>query len=257
MGNLEKKLLEEIKRFNQIGYNSQNLEEQLLGTGNGSGFANKVGNSQRLDKFKNRQIEMSEQEDAEVDSAEDDVSSFDEMGFDDVDVEMETGDVGIPGEDDGTTPPAPETPGTIPPPPVPPTTPTPVTPEEDENTTEVEVTDLVDKQEKLEKNTSETNDKLESLMSMLDGMEEKLSGMDQLMSQITNLEQKIEDFRPKSEQEKLDNRKQDSGPFDQTLADFWDDSQEKFKSQGKEEYILKPEDIENFSETDIKQSFNV
>ena len=258
MGNLEKKLLEEIKRFNQIDYNSQNLQEQMLGgVGGGSGFANKLGSSERLDKFKSRQIEMSEQEDVEVDSAEEDVTSFDEMGLDDADVEMETDttDTETTGED------VPE-PLPAAPPAAPPATPLPTAPPtppatEDENTTEVEVTDLVDKQEKLEKNTSETNDKLESLMSMLDGMEEKLTGMDQLMNQINSLEQKIEEFRPQTEEEKLESRKQDSGPFDQTLADFWDDSQEKFKSQGKEEYILKPQDIENYSETDIQQSFNV
>ena len=32
MDNLEKSLKEEVKRFNQIGYNSMNLEEQTLGT---------------------------------------------------------------------------------------------------------------------------------------------------------------------------------------------------------------------------------
>ena len=88
-------------------------------------------------------------------------------------------------------------------------------------------------------------------------MEEKLSGMDQLMTQIGSLEQKIEEFRPKTEEEKLDNRKLDSGPFNQTVADFWDDSQEKFQTQGKEEYILKPDDVENFSDTEIQKSFNI
>ena len=41
-------------------------------------------------------------------------------------------------------------------------------------------------------------------MGMLDGMEDKLSGMDELMNQITRLEQKIENYRPKTEQEKLE-----------------------------------------------------
>tara|TARA_R110002020_G_scaffold136763_3_gene305258 strand:- start:248 stop:1012 length:765 start_codon:yes stop_codon:yes gene_type:complete len=254
MGNLEKKLLNELKRFNQIGYNSQNLGEQNLG-----GFGN-LGMGSHVERILGK-TELGEQEDVETDvetDAEEDVTSFDELGLDDAEVEMETGSTPA-AEDIPTTPPTPsEIPTT---PPTTPTTPPPAIPgapeKEDENTTEVEVTDLVSNQETLEKNTSETNDKLESLMSMLDGMEEKLSGMDQLMNQISSLEQKIEKYRPKSEEEKLDLRKQDSGPFDQSLSDFWDDNQDKYKEQGKEEYILTPQDVENYSETDIQKSFNV
>ena len=56
---------------------------------------------------------------------------------------------------------------------------------------------------------------------------------------------------------KLDLRKQDSGPFDQSLSDFWNDNQDKYKEQGKEEYVLTPEEIDNYSETEIQKSFNV
>ena len=38
MGKLEKSLQEELKRFNQIGYNSKNLEEQMLGGFQGLGM---------------------------------------------------------------------------------------------------------------------------------------------------------------------------------------------------------------------------
>ena len=254
MDNLEKKLLEEVKRFNQIGYNSINLEEQMLGTGGSSGFMQKQGESEKLQKFKKRQQEMSEQDDVASE-----VNSFAEMGIDDDDVEMET-EIPVDGGEDTEgvpAPPAPPVPADTPEDTPVGGTPPPTTPETEEDTTEVEVTDLVNSQEVLEKNTSETNDKLESLMSMLDGMEDKLAGMDQLMNQISNLEQKIEKYRPKSEQEKIESRKQDSGPYNSSLADFWDDSQEKFKSQGKEEYVLTPDDVNNYSETDMKQSFNV
>ena len=81
--------------------------------------------------------------------------------------------------------------------------------------------------------------------------------MDQLMAQINNLEEKIETFRPQSEQEKLNSRKMDSGPYDQTLSDFWDDSQDKFETQGKEEYILTTDDVDNFSDSEVQQSFNL
>ena len=248
MDNLEKNLQEELKRFNQIGYNSINLEEQMLGgVGGGSGFMSKQGDSNRLKQFQSRQVEMSEQEDPEVPTEEDEMSSFAEMGVGDeaveVDIESEMGaDTAAPVAD--AEAPVAEEPVTVP-----------ETPEETEDTTEIEVGDLIDKQETLEKNTEETNTKLDSLMSMLDGMEQKLAGMDQLMTQISSLEEKIENQRPKSEQEKLEMRKMDSGPFDQTLSDFWDDGQEKFEQQGKEEYILRTDDVENFSDADMKKSF--
>jgi|TARA_R110002020_G_scaffold383747_1_gene594404 hypothetical protein len=269
MANLEEKLLKEIRRFNQIGYNSINLEEQMLGLGGGSGFKNNQGDSDRLKKFQSRQVEMSEQEDPEAAAEDDDVTSFAEMGVVDdageVDIEAE---MGTPADDAAAPPPPPAAPADAAAPvddaAVPAdtadTTDTAVPveePEADEDTTEVEVTDLIDKQDTLEKSSEQANTKLDSLMSMLDGMEDKLSGMDQLMSQINSLEQKIEEFRPKTEEEKLDNRKLDSGPFDQSLSDFWDDSQDKFQTQGKEEYILKPDDVENFSDTEIQKSFNI
>jgi len=249
MDNLEKSLNEEIKRFNQIGYNSRNLQEQMLGTGNGSGFVQNQGKSDKLEKFEIRQQEMSEQEDSEDET---ETATFDEMGVGDED----GGELDIDALGDETaeldTPP--------PPPPVPPVAPAaPVatdTPTAEEDATEVEVTDLVDKQENLEKNTEETNDKLESLMDMLDGMEEKLSGMDQLMVQISGLEEKIEQYRPKSEKEKIEMRKLDSGPYNQTLANFWEDGQDKYEAQGKKEYVLTSDEVNNFSDSEIQQTFN-
>ena len=195
MDNLEKKLLNELKRFNQIGYNSQNLSEQNLG-----GFGN-LGMGSHVERILGK-TELGEQEDVEADvetEDDEDTTSFDELGLGDAEVEMETGDAPTDENIPAAPPTPPAAPTTLP------TTPPPAIPgapeKEDENTTEVEVTDLVSNQETLEKNTSETNDKLESLMSMLDGMEEKLTGMDELMNQISSLEQKIEKYRPKSEEE--------------------------------------------------------
>ena len=52
-------------------------------------------------------------------------------------------------------------------------------------------------------------------------------------------------------------RKQDSGPYNQTLSDYWDDSQDKFKEQGKDSYVLKASDVQNYSDGDIKNSFDI
>ena len=201
MDNLEKSLNEELKRFNQIGYNSINLEEQMLGSvGGGSGFMAKQGESDRVKKFESRQLEMSEQEDPEAPAEDEDVTSFAEMGVGDEDVEVDLeSEIVAPDAVAPAADPAAPAPAADPAVPAEEPVTVPETPEETEDTTEVEVGDLIDKQETLEKNTEETNTKLDSLMSMLDGMEQKLAGMDQLMNQISSLEEKIENQRPKSE----------------------------------------------------------
>jgi len=243
--NTENKILKELSRFNQIGYNSNNLQEQMLGTASGSGFMQTQGESERLKKFQARQIEMSEQEDVEDTNV---IEVPDPATDEAVTTDMET--------EVGTIPDS--TAGDMPPPPPPP-----LPTEGGEDTTEVDVTDLVTKQEELEKNSEDTieaissgNEKLDSLMAMIDSMEEKLSGMDQLMTQIGSLEQKIEKYRPKTSEEQMELRKHDSGPFNKSLADFWDDEQDKFKEQGKTEYILTKNDVDNFSDQEIKKTFD-
>jgi hypothetical protein len=252
MANLEKELLEELKRFNQIGYNSKNLNEQNMG----GGFGN-LGMGSHVDRILGKS-ELGEQEESEmdVDTEEGSPPPLGQIppGFD----EVEIGDVeGVEG-------------GSLTPPPAPPAVgadPTqtaapsgddlvPADGEGEGDTTEVDVTDIVTKQEGLEKTSGETNQKLDTLMNMLTGMEEKLSGMDDLMTQIEDIENKIEKFRPKTQEEKVELRKLDSGPYNQSLVDFWDDSQDKFEAQGKQEYILTPEDVDNFSDTEIKKSFD-
>ena len=231
MGNLEKKLTEELNRFNQISYNSSNLEEQVGGMGNGSGFVDTAGSSERLEKFQIRQQEMAEQEELDIETP---------------DTDNETTDDEFPEMPDPNT----DTTDTD-------TTDTTVTDTTTDNTTELDVTELVSKQSDTIDVVKDGNEKLDSLMSMLGNMEDKLSGMDSLMNQISNLEKKIEKNRPKTEEEKLKLRKQDSGPYNQTLSDYWDDSQDKFKEQGKEDYVLSSSDVENYSDSDIKKSFDI
>ena len=126
------------------------------------------------------------------------------------------------------------------------------------------MTDLVSSQEEIEKEVATTksevednNEKLESLLSKLDDLETQLTSMDKLVKQIDAIEDKIEKYRPKTSEEKMDLRKQfDSGPFNKTLEDFWTDEQDKFKKQGKVDYVLTTKDVEDYNESDIKQSFN-
>jgi hypothetical protein len=254
MAKLEKKILEELKqRFNQIGYNSNHLEEQVLNTGRGSGFENAQGNSPRVLQFMKRQ-EIGEQEDIEAAGEEEEleIPADPEAAGEELEggeEEVEVGDEEIAGEE-GT-----EEVGDV--------------GMEDEidtggESTEVEVTDLVTAQEKIEKEVEDTkssiesnNEKLTSLLDKLDDLEGQLSGMDDILSQINSIEQKIEKYRPKTSIEKMELRKQhDSGPYDQTLEDFWTDEQDKFKEQGKVDYVLTADEVEDYNKSDIKQSFD-
>ena len=252
MAKLEKKILDEIARFNQIGYNSHNLEEQLVGgTNMGSGFEQAQGNSPRLEKFMNRQQEMSEQEEIDAEAGEEELeipadpeAAIDELPAEEggEDTENVEGGEDLEMEDE-------------------------ISMEDDVDTgtgTEVEVTDLVQSQEKIEKSVEDNktsldnnNEKLTSLLDKLGDLETQLSGMDDILKQINNLEDKIEKYRPKTSNEKMELRKKhDSGPYNKTLEDFWTDEQDKFKEQGKVDYVLTKDEVEDYNNADIKQSFN-
>ena len=78
---------------------------------------------------------------------------------------------------------------------------------------------------------------------------------------MTNLQHKVTfyqrtlKYRPRTAQEKMDLRKYDSGPFNNTLTDFFVDKKEIFDKTGKKEYILTPEEVENYNDSEIKKSF--
>jgi hypothetical protein len=171
-------------------------------------------------------------------------------------------------------PPA-EEPGTIPPPPgeTPPATPpaaeaeaTPVDiaadpdvekvgeeGEDESGTEELEITDLVKSQKNIETKQEEY---FNNLFTQLSNLEQKLSDMNQVMSKLNDLESKIEKYRPKTNQEKLELRSLDSGPFNQKLTDFFTDKQQDMQKSGKNEYVLTTDDVENYSVDEIKRTFN-
>jgi hypothetical protein len=177
------------------------------------------------------------------------------------------------------TPPA-EAPGTIPPPPggeaTPPATPptaeaepTPVdvaadpdvekVGEEGEEeggetgSEELEITDLVKSQQNIENKQEEY---FNNLFTQLTNLEQKLSDMDQVMTKLNDLEAKIEKYRPKTNQEKLELRSLDSGPFNQKLTDFFTDKQGDIEKSGKNEYVLTTDEVEDYSVDEIKRTFN-
>jgi hypothetical protein len=121
-----------------------------------------------------------------------------------------------------------------------------------ENKKEVDVTDLV----KSNKNFAEKQDDyFKALFDQLSGLENKLSEMDSIVNKLNSLEAKVEKYRTKSPEEKMELRTLDSGPFNQKLTDFFEDKQDDFEKSGKNQYVITPDEVENFQPTEIKKSF--
>jgi len=120
-------------------------------------------------------------------------------------------------------------------------------------TEELDVTELVTTQ----KDISDKQDEyMEGMFSKLEDLTSKLGEMDTILNKINDLEQKVEKYRQKSPEEKLQLRSLDSYPFNQKLSDFFVDKQEEFEKTGKNEYILTSDEVENYSDGDIKKSFD-
>jgi hypothetical protein len=118
---------------------------------------------------------------------------------------------------------------------------------------ELEITDLVKSQQNIENKQEEY---FNNLFTQLTNLEQKLSDMDQVMSKLNDLEAKIEKYRPKTNQEKLELRSLDSGPFNQKLTDFFTDKQSDMEQSGKNEYVLTTDEVEDFTPSEIKNTFS-
>jgi hypothetical protein len=79
--------------------------------------------------------------------------------------------------------------------------------------------------------------------------------MDALMNKLNTIENKIEKYREKTPQEKLELRTYDSYPFNQKLSDFFDDKKIEMEKTGKKDYVLTSDDVEDINPTDIRSSF--
>ena len=124
--------------------------------------------------------------------------------------------------------------------------------DEDEGSEELDVTDLVDSQKNIEQKQEEY---FENLFGQLNKLESRLGEMDQIMSKLNTLEAKIEKYREKTPQEKLELRTYDSYPFNQKLSDFFDDKKEEMELTGKKDYVLTSDDVTDINANDVKKSF--
>jgi len=123
---------------------------------------------------------------------------------------------------------------------------------ESSDTEELDVTELVSSQKNVEQKQEEY---FETLFVQLDNLEQKLGEMDNIMKKLNDLEAKIERYREKTPQEKLELRTYDSYPYNQKLSDFFTDKKEEMEKTGKNDYILTSDEVTDINVNDIKNSF--
>ena len=121
-----------------------------------------------------------------------------------------------------------------------------------EDTKELDVTELVKSQKNVEEKQEEY---FQQLFSHLENLESKLGEMDNIVNQLNSLEAKVEKYRNKSPEEKLKLRTLDSGPFDQTLSQYFEDKEDDFEKLGRDEYILTKDEVSDFSPKEIQKTF--
>ena len=117
---------------------------------------------------------------------------------------------------------------------------------------ELDITELVDSQKNIETKQEEY---FNNLFGQLNDLQSRLGEMDNIMNKLNSLEAKIEKYREKTPQEKLELRSYDSYPFNQKLSQFFDDKQEEMEKTGKNDYILTADDVKDINVSDIKNSF--
>jgi hypothetical protein len=118
-------------------------------------------------------------------------------------------------------------------------------------TEELDITDLVDSQKKIETKQEEY---FQNLFGQLETLQSKLGEMDGLVQKLNDIETKLEKYRQKTPEEKLELRSLDSGPYNQKLTDYFSDKLPEMEKQGKE-YVLTSDDVQSFSPNEIKKTF--
>ena len=126
-----------------------------------------------------------------------------------------------------------------------------------DETVEVDVTDIVDKAEETRNEIEGLTSKMEELMGNFSELSDQVTGMDQVIDKIEGLEKEIEKRNP-TPVEKLEMRSLDSFPYSIKLTDYWADKEGYENGEEKEEkdYTLTQQDVDDYSESEIKNSFD-
>jgi len=131
------------------------------------------------------------------------------------------------------------------------------------DTEEIDITDLVNMTKNI-KNDLESNkqdnsaviNKMDDVFTKLNDLESKLAQMDQVMAKIDQLGATVEANKPKTEVEKLEMRSLDSYPFNEKPQEFFAHKQGEMRASGKNEYVLTKDDVENYAPDALRSSFN-
>jgi hypothetical protein len=131
------------------------------------------------------------------------------------------------------------------------------------DTEEIDITDLVNMTKNikndLENNKQDNSaviNKMDDVFTKLNDLESKLAQMDQVMAKIDQLGATVEANKPKTEVEKLEMRSLDSFPFNEKPQEFFAHKQGEMRASGKNEYVLTKDDVENYPVDQIRTSFN-
>ena len=131
------------------------------------------------------------------------------------------------------------------------------------DTEEIDITDLVNMTKNikndLENNKQDNSaviNKMDDVFTKLNDLESKLAQMDQVMAKIDQLGATVEANKPKSEVEKLEMRSLDSYPFNEKPQEFFAHKQGEMRASGKNEYVLTKDDVDNYPVDQIRSSFN-
>lgn len=135
--------------------------------------------------------------------------------------------------------------------------------ESDEEVEEIDVTDIVSKSDEAKETaelaaqtSQETNTYVKDLTDKISNLEAQLTKMDSIMSKVSKIEADI-----KTPEEKLELRSLDSYPFNMKLTDYWSDkvndpSNNYQVTNDDEVFKLTQEDLKDYDESDVKNSFN-
>jgi hypothetical protein len=99
--------------------------------------------------------------------------------------------------------------------------------------------------------------KMDDVFTKLNDLEGKLAQMDQVMAKIDQLGASVEANKPKSEVEKLEMRSLDSYPFNEKPQEFFAHKQGEMRASGKNEYVLTKDDVVNYAPDQVRTSFDI
>ncbi len=126
-----------------------------------------------------------------------------------------------------------------------------------EDTVEVDVSDIVDKAEETRGEIDALTSKMDELLGKFGDLEGQITNMDKVIDKIDSLEKEIEDRNP-TPVEQLEMRSMDSFPYSVSVTDYQKEKEEyDTGAEEKEEFVITKKDVDEFSQTEIQQSFNM